>query len=436
MQSSNFEHASERWRYLVLSCISLWCFAYCYDIPAAIHDHLAEYSGLSAGDFPWFFNALYAGYSFPNLILPLLFGYYADSPSSLPFVIGFLSFSACLGQFLLYGGVYYHIHWLAIVGRVTFGIGCESLGAAVCSVLFHAFQGHEVAFALAVSVSIGRIGMSFLLSEQCSLGTIANDWISPVMSSEFGVTSPFALGCGLAVLAVISSLFLVNGIKDMTRNQTPIRTSIGSLFVATKELRLKFWITGIVCGLGYAAILPFTSVFVANKPSGLSQAAASQIVSVVFLICVIVSPLIACGIDRFGGASHVLCFSCLLLCVSHSMFLVFDQISAVAIIGLAYAAFVASIWPMIPLTVDDFHVGLGYGLATSMQNAGLVVVPLITASIKEHSGSYAGSHIVFLIAAAIALAGSLWVAYEPKQLKGLSDKMDDETLPLTAALVN
>jgi MFS family permease len=433
MHTPMIAQESARWRYLGLSCLTLWSLSYCYDIPAAIHDHLAAYSGLSATDFPWFFNALYAGYSFPNLILPLFFGFFADSPS-LPTIIGVLSVAGCLGQLLFHGGVYYHIHWLAIFGRVVYGIGCESLGVALSSVLTHCFHRHELAFALSVSVSFARIGMLDLVFKSIDplIGTIANDWVSPVLSLRLGTTAPFVAGSAFAIVAVITAMILVKDVRVGQRSLTTIRPTIGSLISVTKELKSTFWATGLVCAFGYSAILPFTSVFVANRPSGLTQETASQIVSIVFLVCVLISPIIASGIDRFGNAAWVVCAACLLLCITHSMFPGFDQIYIVAILGLAYAAFVASIWPMVPLTVTEAHVGLGYGLVTTLQNAALVMVPLITASIKAESGSYEGSRYVFLVAAFFALGGSVWLAFKTSSLYSHADETEDETLPLTA----
>ena len=47
------------------------------------------------------------------------------------------------------------------------------------------------------------------------------------------------------------------------------------------------------------------------------------------------------------------------------------------VLGLAYSGFVASIWPLVPLTVDEANVGFAYGIMTSLQNMGLTVVPLM-----------------------------------------------------------
>jgi MFS family permease len=159
MQISSVDtHGVSRWKYLTMACTILWSLSYCFDTPAAVHDHLEHDSRLSSTDFPWFFNSLYAAYSLPNLLLPLLFGYLSDSTAVASLIVG-LAATSFVGQFFLYTGIKLHSDWLAILGRFVFGVGCESLGVALSSVLTHFFQEKELAFALAVSIASARVGM-------------------------------------------------------------------------------------------------------------------------------------------------------------------------------------------------------------------------------------------------------------------------------------
>jgi MFS family permease len=158
VHDNRFQESSERWTVLLISCSILWCLLYCYDIPSVVHDDLEEYTGLSKTDFPWFFNALYAAYSLPNLILPLIFGFFSDT-NSVCLLIILLATTSCIGQGLFLLGLKVEVPWLSVCSRFIFGIGCESLGVSLSSVLTHVFEGKEVAFALAVSISFARLGM-------------------------------------------------------------------------------------------------------------------------------------------------------------------------------------------------------------------------------------------------------------------------------------
>ena len=53
--------------------------------------------------------------------------------------------------------------------------------------------------------------------------------------------------------------------------------------------------------------------------------------------------------------------------------------------GLAYSGFAAVLWPSIPLVIPAKFTGLGYGVVTAIQNAGLALFPLLIAYIYSQS---------------------------------------------------
>jgi hypothetical protein len=63
--------------------------------------------------------------------------------------------------------------------------------------------------------------------------------------------------------------------------------------------------------------------------------------------------------------------------LTHAMYSSYHHSLVMVVLGLAYSGFVASIWPLVPLTVDEANVGFAYGIMTSLQNMGLTVVPLM-----------------------------------------------------------
>ena len=119
---------------------------------------------MSSTDFSWYFNSLYSAYSLPNLVLPLVFGWFSDRTTGATLLV-ILSLLAFLGQGLLLIGIWKHFPYVSITGRVLFGVGCESLGVGLSAVVTHYFYRKETAFALASMVSVGRLGMKlFMLS--------------------------------------------------------------------------------------------------------------------------------------------------------------------------------------------------------------------------------------------------------------------------------
>jgi MFS family permease len=152
--------------------------------------------------------------------------------------------------------------------------------------------------------------------------------------------------------------------------------SPGSVFLSIKDFRKEFWVLCFVCVGGYSCILPFTSVFVAIRSDGVSQEVAGRIVSIVFLLCALLTPLIGRMVDIFGRATSVACASTLFITIAHILFPQHDHVLVMTLLGVGYAAFVASIWPLVPLTATENNIGLGYGIMTCLQNAGLTIAPL------------------------------------------------------------
>ena len=379
---------------LTLSCALLFGLYYCFDIPAMVHDRLGDYSGLRKDDAPWFFNSLYSAYSLPNFVLPLFSGWIIDRSSGLWAVV-VLGILACLGQAILVLGIYTRITWLSIFGRVVFGVGAESMGVAQSSILTHFFNKREIALALALNVSFAR------------LGTIMNDWLSPHVEIYLGIPATFSVGLILCSISLICTCEIVRVMSKQTSIE-PIRSeqrqsgTNSSIIESTKSLGFVFWIIALTCVAGYCAITPFTSVFTAVRPLGLSQADAGKIVSIAFLICAVITPIVGKFVDRLERANIILLTSSFLLCMTHAMFESYHHVVVMLVLGLGYAGLVASIWPMVPFTVSEHHVGLAYGIMTALQNLGLTVMPLL---VRQN---------FFFIAHHISLISS-WPGSKPNQ---------------------
>jgi len=336
-----------------------------------VHDRLGDYSGVSKSDFPWFFNSLYSAYSLPNLILPLISGYVFDRTSGILATVA-LAVIACIGQALLLIGITESLTWASISGRVIFGIGAESMGVAQNAILTHFFNYKEIAFALALNVSVARIG------------TIANDWITPHVEARLGIPAAFSLGLGMTIISVLCTLEMIRVMWSVPASSTETTSTVvimpttsESFMSSTKSLTPQYWISATICVAGYCAIIPFTSVFMAFRPPDLSQASAGQVVSIAYVICAVVTPLFGKLVDRYERANLVLVSCSFLLCLTHAMYMSFHHGLVMILLGLGYAGLVAAIWPLVPFTVAEQHVGLAYGIMTALQNFGLTLMPLM-----------------------------------------------------------
>jgi MFS family permease len=370
------QNAHLRWRILGLSCAILFGLYYCFDIPAMVHDRLGDYSGLKKNDTPWFFNSLYSAYSLPNLVLPLFSGWILDKSSGSKAVL-ILAVIACIGQGIVVAGITTGVAWVSICGRVVFGIGAESMGVAQNAILTHFFPPREIALALTINVSMARIG------------TIMNDWITPHVEIYLGIPAAFSVGlllCAMSLICTGEIVRVMNRPSCSESSNYPSRESVSdsSILASTKSLGATYWIVAVTCVAGYCAITPFTSVFTAVRPAGLSQADAGRIVSIAFLICALITPVIGKFVDNPQRANSVLLTSSLLLCLTHAMFESYNHFLVMSVLGLGFAGLVASVWPLVPFSVSEHHVGLAYGIMTALQNLGLTVMPLL---VRFHSHS-------------------------------------------------
>merc|ERR1719158_2274164 len=94
------------------------------------------------------YNLLYSVYSLPNTVLPLLGGVFVDQIGVYKCIVIFMSFLV-LGQSIFALAVSTKTYWLALVGRIIFGFGGESICVASSALLADWFKDKEMAFAMA-----------------------------------------------------------------------------------------------------------------------------------------------------------------------------------------------------------------------------------------------------------------------------------------------
>ena len=121
-----------------------------------------------------------------------------------------------------------------------------------------------------------------------------------------------------------------------------------------------------------------------------AQIQATTIMSIPYIISACLSPFLGKFVDRFGLRAVIACIAPGILILVHLLLGLsdVDPIGPLVGQGLAYASFAAVIWPSIPLVVEAQLTGLGYGVCTCIQNAGLAIFPVIIATIYESSDNY------------------------------------------------
>ncbi|HMA53495.1 MAG TPA: MFS transporter, partial [Acidobacteriota bacterium] len=65
------------------------------------------------------------------------------------------------------------------------------------------------------------------------------------------------------------------------------------------------------------------------------------------------------------------------------------------LLGFAFVLVPAALWPSVPLIVKSNRVGTAFGLMTAIQNIGLGLFPLLNGVLRDKTGNYVGSEIMF-----------------------------------------
>jgi hypothetical protein len=65
------------------------------------------------------------------------------------------------------------------------------------------------------------------------------------------------------------------------------------------------------------------------------------------------------------------------------------------VLGAAFVLAPAAMWPSVPLVVDRRITGTAYGVMTQLQNIGLGLFPLFNGELREATGGYTASMLMF-----------------------------------------
>jgi MFS family permease len=94
--------------------------------------------------------------------------------------------------------------------------------------------------------------------------------------------------------------------------------------------------------------------------------------SIPYIISIICSPIFGHLVDKYGKMAYLSSLSVFMLIVVH-LFLGFTRLNPILWLilqGLAYSCFTAVIFPIVILLVKSTHIGIGFGVITSIQNIG------------------------------------------------------------------
>jgi len=348
------------YRWLVLLCISAAMFAnyYVFDALNPVGPRLEQELGFTQAQI----GLLDSVYNVAALIVLLIGGVIIDRVGTKRALVAFGIVAAAGGLLIaLSPGGYRGM----AAGRFVLGMGSEPLIVAITTALAKWFKGKELSFALALNLTLGR------------LGSVAADnspnWAAAIFT---GWQPPLLLAAGIGVVAVVAGAiyFLLERHAEraygLGHAGTVDRLVPGDLL---KFGRSYWWIVGL-CVTFYSAVFPFrrfANIFFTDA-RGVSPESAAWLNGLLPMTAMVATPLFGLLADRIGKRALLMAlgsaiFAPTFLLLAHTTLPIYVP---VAMLGIAFSLIPAVMWPSVAYLVDEKRLGTAYALMTLCQQVG------------------------------------------------------------------
>jgi MFS family permease len=424
-------HPSRRsYRFIVLFFVGFMIYGsyFAYDAIGAIENTLMETLGIGQEDI----GKLYSVYSLGPIFLLFAAGILIDR-------IGTRRASLIFAALITLGAVIVaasHSFWPMYAGRFVFGYGSEALLVAQNAILVRWFRGKELALAFGVALTISRLGTMFSFNTEALIadrfGPFTALWVA-------------ALLCGLSMLAVVAYILLdrrAEKILQLKEEDAGDRIILKQI----KGLGSSFWFVTILCFTFYSAIFPFTSLstnFFHEKwhlPDAVGAgggflsevfnnflhmfSTAPGTTSIVIFASMVFAPFAGRFIDKFGRRASIMIVGSIMLIIGH-LVLGFSDLAPkfpMIVLGAAFVLVPAAMWPSVPLVVNKNIVGTAFGVMTQIQNIGLFAFPMLNGRLRESTGDYSASQVMFAALGVVALVSAFLLLRSDRRAGSILEK--------------
>ncbi len=379
------------YRWVVLAFLSLGMFAnyYVFDAMNPVGPLLESQLGFTQAQI----GLLDSAYNVAALLILLLGGVIIDRAGTIRAVLLFGTIAAVAGLLIALSGGFP----LMMAGRFVLGLGSEPLIVAVTTALAKWFRAKELSFAMAVNLTISR------------LGSVAADNSRSWASGLFGSwQSPLLLAAGIGGLCIVSALAYRFLERSAERRFSLGRGGSADKLVLSDLVRFSagyWWVVGL-CVTFYSAIFPFrrfANIFFIDA-RGVSPETAGFLNGLLPLTAMVATPLFGLLADRIGRRAFLMAAgSALLLPVF--LLLAYTRLPVgvpVTMMGVAFSLIPAVMWPSVAYLVDERRLGTAYALMTLCQQIGWAAVSWAIGALNDlfhasaqNPGGYAGGMWLF-----------------------------------------
>lgn len=400
--SSLRESRTARWFVLVLVSFTMLCMYYLTDAMAPLQDKLQQNLHWTATEYGFFTS----GYGWFNVFLLMLVfsGMILDKLGTR--ITGLLAIGIMIvGALIKYWAISGHIGagtfelnlfgWqllsptsksavIAGLGFGIFGVGCEMFGISANKAVVRWFRGKEMALAIGLNTSTGRIGTALAMFTPL-----------PLYKLTANVSAPIIVALILLVLGFLVFIFFTFIDKKLDREESEAGIASDEEFKFTDVLEIArnkaFWYIAALCVLFYSAVFPFikyaTSLIV--QKFAVSDEFAGYIPALLPFSALLLTPLFGGISDKKGKAASIMVLGSIILVVVHLLFSIPSlnslsvAVGLVVLLGIAFSLVPSAMWPAVAKIIPHNKLGTAYAMIFWVQNWGLMGVPLLIGSVLD-----------------------------------------------------
>jgi MFS family permease len=424
-EAMGFFHPSKRpYRFTILMFISLLVLGsyFAYDSIGALETTLIEALHLDRSTI----GNLYTAYSVAAIIIVFFGGMLYDK-------LGPRRASLLFCSLVLLGATIVALansKWELYAGRFIFGAGSESLIVVQSAIISRWFKGKEMALAFGIALTVSRVGTLFSFNTEELIAHYYGNYRTALWAAA-----------GFCLLSVLCNLVYnamdLHGEKVLALPKPEAGDKI--VFSDIGKFNSSFWFVTLLCVTFYSAIFPFTALAtdmfhdkwgfpkVSESTGGfLAQAfvnfqhmfsTAPGITSIVIFGSMVFAPFAGDLVDRIGKRATLMVVGSLILIPAHLIMGIthWNPIPSMIALGAAFVLVPAAMWPSVPLVVEEKRVGTAFGLMTAIQNLGLALFPYLNGKLRDVTGTYTATQIMFASLGGVGLIFALLLLRSDKR---------------------
>lgn len=306
-----------------------------------------------------------------------------------------------IGQLIFFLGVSFESFYLALAGRGIFGCGGEVLELAQTIIVIKWFTGKEL------SMTFGLTSMFALL------GSVANDNIEPTIAEHYGLNTALFISFIVCAFSLLVTLIVIRIDKTLVLSNYASESSRFSLrYLRSLDLVFFLLMANTICmGCSIYCFSYVASGFLQDR-FGFSAVVAGSIMSISFFVSAFLSPFVGIFADKYGRRTEmmilanglVLMFQCFWMWCGDGIGIGLI-IAAFVELGFAFAIYVTVFWSCISFVVKKDIVGTAYGLAYSVENLALSIIPVGIGLVQENTHKDKGYFWVNAVLAMLSVFG-------------------------------